>query len=104
MLDHEKLDAVMIATPDHHHAQAAVLACQAGLDVYVEKPLTVTIAEGRTIVNAAKRYNRIVQVGSQQRTMQVNRFACEFIRDGGLGKVSLVQLPNLPGGGVNHFA
>lgn len=93
----ENLDAVMIAACDHHHAQAAILACQAGLDVYVEKPLAVTIAEGRAVVAATKKYDRVVQVGSQQRTMQVNRFACELIRDGGLGKITLVQHRNLPG-------
>lgn len=97
MLDKEKLDALIVATSDHHHALCTVLACQAGLDVYVEKPLAVTIGEGRAIVDAVRKYDRVVQVGSQQRTMQVNRFACQFIRDGGLGNVSLVQLPNLPG-------
>lgn len=97
MLQKSNLDAVMIAVPDHHHALAAVLACQAGLDVYIEKPLALTIAEGRAVVQAAKRYDRVVQVGSQQRTMEINRFACEFIRGGGLGKVSLVQLRALPG-------
>ncbi len=97
MLDDAKLDAVMIAMPDHHHALAAILACQAELDVYVEKPLSLTIAEGRAMVRAAERYRRIVQVGSQQRTMEFNRFACEFVRGGGLGKVKLVQVRNLPG-------
>lgn len=97
MLDGEKLDAVVIAAPDHHHAQAMILACQAGLDVYCEKPLTVTIAEGRAMVDAARKYKRVVQVGSQQRTMQVNRAGCEFVRDGGLGKISLVQLQNFAG-------
>jgi predicted dehydrogenase len=97
MLDNEKLDAVVIAAPDHHHAQAMILACQAGLDVYCEKPLAVTIAEGRAMVNAAKKYDRVVQVGSQQRTMQINRIGCEFIRAGGLGKISHVQLKNFPG-------
>ena len=97
MFEDTELDAVMIAAPDHHHALAAVLACQAGLDVYVEKPLAVTIGEGRAIVEAARRYDRVVQVGSQQRTMEMNRFACEFIRDGGLGRVSLVQLRAKPG-------
>ena len=97
MLDVEKLDALIIATPDHHHALCAVLACQAGLDLYVEKPLAVTIGEGRAIVEAVKKYKRVALVGSQQRTMQVNRFACQFIRDGGLGKLSLVQMRNLPG-------
>lgn len=97
LLDDTSLDAVMIATPDHHHVLAAVLACQAGLDVYVEKPLSLTIAEGRVLVRAAHRYERVVQVGSQQRTMAVNRQGCEFIRNGGLGKVGLVELRNLPG-------
>ena len=93
----DKLDAVIIATPDHHHAQAAILALQAGLDVYLEKPLTVTIREGRLLVDAVKRTGRVLQVGSQQRTMEVNRFACEFIRNGGLGRISKVELPNYPG-------
>jgi predicted dehydrogenase len=93
----EKLDAVIIATPDHHHAQAAILALQAGLDVYLEKPLTVTIGEGRLLADAVKRTGRVLQVGSQQRTMEVNRCACEFIRNGGLGRISKVELPNYPG-------
>jgi predicted dehydrogenase len=97
MLERETLDAVVIAAPDHHHVLAAMLACQAGKDVYVEKPLSLTIAEGRKLVDAVNRTKRIVQVGSQQRTMEMNRFACEFLRDGGLGKISLVELPNLPG-------
>lgn len=93
----DRLDAVIIATPDHHHAQAAILALQAGLDVYLEKPLTVTIREGRLLADAVKRTGRVLQVGSQQRTMEVNRFACEFIRNGGLGRISIVELPNYPG-------
>ena len=93
----DKLDAVIIATPDHHHALAAILALQAGLDVYLEKPLTVTIREGRLLADAVKRTGRVLQVGSQQRTMEVNCFACEFIRNGGLGKISKVELPNYPG-------
>ncbi|TVQ03706.1 MAG: gfo/Idh/MocA family oxidoreductase [Planctomycetaceae bacterium] len=97
MLDREKLDAVIIATPDHHHAPAAMLALQAGLDVYLEKPLTVSIREGRLLANIVKQTDRVLQVGSQQRTMEINRFACESIRDGGLGKVTKVELPNYPG-------
>ncbi len=93
----DKLDAVIIATPDHHHTLAAILALQAGLDVYVEKPLTVCIREGRLLADAVKKSGRVLQVGSQQRTMEVNRFACEFIRNGGLGRVSKVELPNYPG-------
>ncbi len=97
MLEQARLDAVIIAAPDHHHAQAAMLACRAGLDVYVEKPLSLTIAEGRAMCDAAQRYDRVVQVGSQQRSMAANRVACEFVRDGGLGRVSLVEVPNYPG-------
>lgn len=97
LLDTEKLDAVIIATPDHHHVQAAMLALQAGLDVYLEKPISVTIREGRLLAEMVKATGRVLQVGSQQRTMEVNRFACEFIRDGGLGKVTRVDCPNYPG-------
>lgn len=97
MLARERLDAVIIATPDHHHVLAAMLACQAGLDIYLEKPLTLTIAEGRRLVQAVQRSGRVLQVGSQQRSMEWNRFGCDFIRRGDLGRVSLVQLPNDPG-------
>ncbi|MCO8124181.1 Gfo/Idh/MocA family oxidoreductase [Stieleria sp. TO1_6] len=97
MLDVAQLDAVIIATPDHHHVQAAMLALQAGLDVYLEKPLSVTIREGRLLADAVQATGRVLQVGSQQRSMEMNRFACEFIRDGGLGKVSHVDFPNFPG-------
>ncbi|MFN4260735.1 MAG: Gfo/Idh/MocA family protein [Gemmataceae bacterium] len=97
LLDREQLDAVLIATPDHHHVLPALLALQAGLDVYLEKPLTLTIREGRLLAEMVKKTGRVLQVGSQQRTMELNRFACEFIRRGGLGKVSRVDLPNYPG-------
>jgi len=97
LLDKQPLDAVIIATPDHHHVQAALLALRRGLDVYLEKPLTLTVPEGRILVEAVKNSGRILQVGSQQRTMEMNRFSCEFIRDGGLGKISRVELPNYPG-------
>lgn len=97
MIDREKLDAVIISTPDHHHALAAMIALDAGLDVYLEKPMSLTIREGRLIVDKVKATARILQVGSQQRSMELNRFACEFIRDGGLGKISHVDLPNYPG-------
>ncbi len=97
LLDNEKLDAVIISTPDHHHVQAAMIALQAGLDVYLEKPISVTIREGRLLADLVEKTGRVLQVGSQQRTMEVNRFACEFIRDGGLGKVNRVDCPNYPG-------
>ena len=97
MLERETLDAVIIAAPDHHHVLAATLACNAGLDVYVEKPLSLTIAEGRHLAETVRRTARVVQVGSQQRTMEINRFACEFVRNGGLGRVSKIELSNYPG-------
>lgn len=97
LFDRERLDAVIIATPDHHHVLAAMLACQAGLDVYLEKPLSVSVLEGRLLADSVRRYGRVLQVGSQQRTMEMNRCGCEFIRGGGLGHISLVELPNYPG-------
>ncbi|MCS6850337.1 MAG: Gfo/Idh/MocA family oxidoreductase, partial [Gemmataceae bacterium] len=97
MLEREKLDAVLIATPDHHHVLPAMLALQAGLHVYLEKPLSLTIREGRQLVVVVRQSGRVLQVGSQQRTMELNRFACDFVRRGGLGRVSRVELPNYPG-------
>jgi predicted dehydrogenase len=97
MLDKEKLDAVMIPTPEHVRPLIAIHACQAGKDVYAEKPLTAYIGEGRVLVNAARKYKRVFQVGSQQRTMEMNRFACDFVRDGGLGKLKYVQGVNYTG-------
>ena len=61
---------------------ASILACQAGKDVYCEKPLSLYIPEGRALVTAARKYGRVVQHGTQQRTIEINRFACEFVRDG----------------------
>jgi len=97
MIDRAKLDAVVITTPDHHHVAAAMLACRAALDVYVEKPLSLTIAEGRALVRAVKRSGRVCQVGSQQRSMEMNRCACRAVRDGVIGKASFVQVQNYPG-------
>jgi predicted dehydrogenase len=96
MIEEAKLDAVVIAAPDHHHVLAAMLACQAGLDVYCEKPLSLTIGEGKRLVEAVRRYRRVLQVGSQQRSMEMDRFACQFVREGGLGKLSRVEVQNWP--------
>lgn len=97
MIDRAELDAVIITTPDHHHVQAAMLACQAGFDVYCEKPLSLTIAEGRRLVDTVRHYDCVLQVGSQQRSMEMDRFACKFVRDGGIGKVTRVEVKNWPG-------
>ncbi|MBI3910287.1 MAG: Gfo/Idh/MocA family oxidoreductase [Armatimonadetes bacterium] len=92
LLDRQDVDAVMIATPDHWHGMQTVHACQAGKDVYVEKPTCRTIQEGQAMVNAAKRYRRIVQVGAQGRSHLNAHAACEFIRNGQLGRISRVEV------------
>jgi predicted dehydrogenase len=97
MFDREKLDAALIATPDHARTLPCIRAVQAGLDVYAEKPLTVYVREGRVLVDAVRKHNRIFQVGTQQRTMEINRFCCEFIREGKIGKVKLVSGVNYTG-------
>jgi predicted dehydrogenase len=97
MFERESLDAVVIATPDHARPLPCIHACQAGLDIYAEKPLTLTIAEGRKLVQAARKYERIFQVGSQQRTMEMNRFACELVRNGGIGRIKAVLGVNYSG-------
>ncbi len=91
MLDTENLDAVVVATPDHARVLPCIHACQAGMDVYAEKPLSLTIREGRVLVDAVRKYKRVFQVGSQQRTMEMNRFACELVRTGGIGRIRKVQ-------------
>ena len=100
VLDRQDVDAVVISTPDHWHALIAIAACQAGKHVYVEKPMTMCVVEGRRMVEAARKYKRIVQVGSQQRSTVPNRDGCAFIRNGGIGnggigKVTRVIGPNL---------
>ncbi len=91
MLEKENLDAVVVATTDHGRTLPCIHAMQAGLDVYAEKPLTVTIPEGRVLVNAARHYKKIFQVGTQQRSMEMNRYACELVRTGKLGKLKYAQ-------------
>jgi predicted dehydrogenase len=96
MLDRKDIDAVVISTPDHWHAIPTIQACQAGKDVYCEKPLSLTISEGRKMVEAARTNNRIVQTGSMQRSMPGFRKACELVRSGKIGKLQkvLVGLPD----------
>jgi predicted dehydrogenase len=91
VLERQDVDAVIIATPDHWHALPAIMACQAGKDVYVEKPLSLTIGEGRVMVNAARRHNRVVQMGTQQRSSNHFRSAVDYVKSGALGKVRLVK-------------
>ena len=85
------IDAVCIMTPDHWHAYMTVEACKAGKDVYVEKPVSVTVHEGRVMVKAARKYKRIVQVGTQQRSGKHFEKAVEIVRSGKLGDISFVR-------------
>ncbi len=96
MLELKEVDAVTIGTPDHWHALCAIHACQAGKDVYVEKPMTLTIREGRKMVEAVRKHGRVLQVGSQQRSLAANRIGCELVRAGGIGKVRKVIAHNYP--------
>lgn len=92
LLARKDIDAVVIAVPDHQHAIIAVAACKAGKDVYLEKPLTLTIAEGQLVCKAVRKYNRILQVGSQQRSSQEFIHAATLAREGALGKITRVKV------------
>ena len=94
LLERKDIDAVLVATPDHWHATIAVLACQAGKDVYVEKPLAHNVREGRAIVNAARRYNRIVQAGTQHRSSPHFREVQQLVQSVAIGKVNWVRVWN----------
>jgi len=96
LLERKDIDAVVISTPDHWHAKTTIDACLAGKDVYCEKPLSLTIAEGRRMVEVARKQNRIVQTGSQQRSDVRFRTACELVRSGKIGKLEKV-LVGIPG-------
>ncbi len=91
VIERKDVDVVLVATPDHWHAMPTVFACQAHKDVYVEKPLATSIAEGRAMLEAAKQHNRIVQMGTQWRSGQHWKGAVEFVQSGKLGQVSLVR-------------
>lgn len=95
LLESKDIDAVLVATPDHWHASTAVLACAAGKHVYVEKPLAHNIREGRAIVEAARRYQRIVQPGMQHRSSPHFAECAEIVRSGQLGKVHYVRVWNM---------
>ncbi|MEP0846360.1 MAG: Gfo/Idh/MocA family oxidoreductase [Phycisphaerae bacterium] len=92
LLARPDIDAVLIATPDHWHAIMAVAACRAGKDVYCEKPLSLTVREGRRMVEAARGYGRVFQTGTQQRSSPEFRRACELVRNGYIGQVTRVRV------------
>lgn len=91
LLHRDDIDAVVIAVPDHAHAMIAIAACNAGKDVYLEKPLTFTIKEGRELVRAVRGEGRVLAVGSQQRSDFLFRHATTLVRDGALGKISHIN-------------
>jgi predicted dehydrogenase len=97
LLQRTDLDAVHIATPDHWHATAAIAAAKAGLGIYSQKPLTRTIREGRALCNTVKQYNVIFQTGTQQRSDERFRLACELVQNGRVGKVYKVDV-GIPAG------
>jgi len=90
LLAREDIDAVLIATPDHWHSDLVASAAKAGKDIYCEKPLSLTIKEGRDMVNYARRYNIVFQTGSHQRSSYEFRFACELVRNGYIGELKKV--------------
>ncbi|MCP4250894.1 MAG: Gfo/Idh/MocA family oxidoreductase [bacterium] len=92
VLDRSDIDVVLICTPDHWHALPTIHACQAGKDVYVEKPLAITIAEGRAMVEAARRHGRVVQMGTHWRSGEHWGQAIEYVRSGMLGKIRQVRV------------
>jgi predicted dehydrogenase len=92
VLDRKDIDAVLIATPDHWHVPITLDACAAKKDVYVEKPLTHDLSEGKAVIEAQKKHDRVVQVGTQQRSMPHIQEAQKLVQDGKLGKVHKVHL------------
>jgi predicted dehydrogenase len=96
VLERKDVDAIITATPDHWRALVTIHACQAGKDVYAEKPMSLTIREGRLMVEAVRKYKRVFQTGSQQRSMESNHKGCQLIRNGAIGKIKKVIAGNYP--------
>jgi len=94
MLERKDIDAVITATPEHWRSLTCIHACQAGKDIYAEKPMTLTIREGRLMVEAARKYGRVFQCGSQQRSQVQNHYGCKLVRDGAIGKINKVIAAN----------
>lgn len=103
VLEDKDIDAVSIATPNHWHALQTIWACQAGKDVYVEKPVSHTILEGRKMVEAARKYGRVVQTGTQARSNWGTIQAMDFLKQGGLGEIFMARgLCLKPRGSIGH--
>lgn len=106
LIEDKNVDAVVICTPDHWHALQFVDACKAGKDVYVEKPLSLTVVEGRRMVDVAKETKRVTQVGIHRRSAKFLQEAADFVRSGGLGHVTVAKgyhLQNEWPAGIGNF-
>ncbi len=101
MLERSDLDAVVVATPEHWHGLPVIHAAQAGKDIYCEKPMSLTIGEGRMMVKAVQKYDRVFQTGSQDRSNPQNYAACMLIRNGRIGKIERVISHNQPSPEIN---
>ncbi len=97
MIEREKLDGVMVITTTHARAWVTCHAMAAGMDVYIEKPMCLTIAEGRDMVKTARKYKRVTQVGTQQRSIPLNNWASDLVKNGAIGKIKTVLAPNFLG-------
>jgi len=96
LLQRKDVDAIVTATPDHWRALVCIHACQAGKDIYAEKPMSLTIREGRLMAQAVRKHQRVFQTGSQQRSDRLCRLGCELVRSGRIGKVERVIAHNYP--------
>ena len=92
LIARDDIDAVLVVTPDHWHALPAIAAAKAGKDIFLQKPLTLTIREGRVLSDTVRRYGRVFQVGSQQRSDTRFRQACELVRNGRIGELKTVKV------------
>ncbi len=97
MFEKEKLDAVVIATPTHARVLICIHAMRAGLDVYAEKPLTLTVEEGQYLIRAEKKYACVFQTGTQQRSIPINNFGSDLVKNGAIGRIRTVICPNFIG-------
>src|SRR5215471_4082130 len=103
MLREKDMDIVEVATPDHWHALAAIAALQSGADVYCQKPISVDVVEGQAMLAAARKYNRVVQIGTQRRsTPHLVEARDQIVREGKLGKVGLVEIYSYYGQGARN--
>ena len=97
MIEKEKLDGVFVETATHQRAWATIISMQMGCHAYIEKPMALTIAEGREMVKAARKFNRVTQVGTQQRSLPLCKWASKLVQDGAIGKIQYIRAPNFVG-------